>query len=736
MQRSRHSRAFLTAGLVALGSLSGLARGGEPTEKEKLARVQALEWARDPSVAALLTDASPAVRRAAARACGRIAAPGDEIAAAESGRLAALVTGALWNETDGACRREQLLALGQAGTPEAARELVEWRDGPSLAGLPPIVAEDRLAAATALRFAATEADRHSLVRGLLHGEAEVRRESALAIGILEKRARAAGARVHDAATVRALVDVLPSSRIDPLRESDARGDSPRFATVYALAQIADAGPDVRERLARIFAGSVDADVLTEAARGLARSAVGAVASGASPEIAVGEGDPHPSREGPFAAEAKMLDVLSRQTDDARVAGEVVRALAKHRADASARARLVAYLDHASFHARKAACEALAVPPALAGTQPAAELDALAKKLEDPYVSVRGAALEALAKRDPVRALPLAKPFVESKEAQVRVVVAGALGALLANPDTAGPARAALERLVQDEKVHRVRTAALAALGESEQGALALALGLAASETDPGVLEGALDLVAKGLDSDPRCEAALAACYERVRGQRDAFEAREGILTALGERGDKLGDAGRKALELAQSDPVPSVAYAAQKAIASVRGVKAPEAPRRERKVAVEPVDFQGKKPVLVFETTRGSFEVELYPEDAPLHCSNVWRLASSSFYDGLSWHRVVSSFVIQGGDPRGDGTGDPGYTIPDELSARPYVRGTLGMPKTAVKDTGGCQLFFTHGRTPHLDGRYTVFGQIRKGVEVIDLIEEGDRITSVKAHLE
>jgi cyclophilin family peptidyl-prolyl cis-trans isomerase len=92
---------------------------------------------------------------------------------------------------------------------------------------------------------------------------------------------------------------------------------------------------------------------------------------------------------------------------------------------------------------------------------------------------------------------------------------------------------------------------------------------------------------------------------------------------------------------------------------------------------------------------------------------------------------VVQNFVVQGGDPQGSGWGGPGYTVPDEISRRRFERGTLGMPKT-VKDTGGCQVFFTHVATPHLDGNYTAFGRVVSGIEVIDRIEIGDRILSVR----
>jgi cyclophilin family peptidyl-prolyl cis-trans isomerase len=107
--------------------------------------------------------------------------------------------------------------------------------------------------------------------------------------------------------------------------------------------------------------------------------------------------------------------------------------------------------------------------------------------------------------------------------------------------------------------------------------------------------------------------------------------------------------------------------------------------------------------------------------------SNFVRLVREGFYDGLPWHRVVPNFVIQGGDPLGSGWGGPGYALPDEINRRRFLRGTVGMPK-AGKDTGGCQIFITHAPTPHLDGNYTVFGQVTSGLDVVDQIEVGDSI--------
>ncbi len=134
-----------------------------------------------------------------------------------------------------------------------------------------------------------------------------------------------------------------------------------------------------------------------------------------------------------------------------------------------------------------------------------------------------------------------------------------------------------------------------------------------------------------------------------------------------------------------------------------------------------------RNPVVVLETSQGAMEIECFPEDAPVHVANFIQLVEDGLYDGLVWHRVVPNFVIQGGDPEDNGWGGPGYTIPDEINRRRYGRGAVGMPKLG-KDTGGCQLFMTHIPTPHLDGNYTVFGQVVSGLEVIDRIEVGDII--------
>jgi len=106
------------------------------------------------------------------------------------------------------------------------------------------------------------------------------------------------------------------------------------------------------------------------------------------------------------------------------------------------------------------------------------------------------------------------------------------------------------------------------------------------------------------------------------------------------------------------------------------------------------------------------------------------QLARSGFFNNLAFHRVVPNFVIQGGDPRGDGNGGPGYQIRCEINELPYERGAVGMALSG-KDTGGSQWFVTHSAQPHLDGGYTVFGRVREGMDIVDQIARGDRILSV-----
>src|SRR4029453_9908210 len=126
----------------------------------------------------------------------------------------------------------------------------------------------------------------------------------------------------------------------------------------------------------------------------------------------------------------------------------------------------------------------------------------------------------------------------------------------------------------------------------------------------------------------------------------------------------------------------------------------------------------------------GTFQIQLLPEEAPLTVDNFVQLARRGYFNGISFHRVVPNFVIQGGDPHGDGNGGPGYSILVENKEIPYERGAVGMALSG-KDTGGSQWFVTHSPQPHLDGGYTVFGNVIAGMDVVDSIVRGDVIRSI-----
>lgn len=133
----------------------------------------------------------------------------------------------------------------------------------------------------------------------------------------------------------------------------------------------------------------------------------------------------------------------------------------------------------------------------------------------------------------------------------------------------------------------------------------------------------------------------------------------------------------------------------------------------------------------VVTTSRGSFTIELLPSEAPLTVDNFVQLAQRNYFRGITIHRVVPNFVIQDGDPRGDGNGGPGYQIRCEINEVPYDRATLGMALSG-KDTGGSQWFVTHAPQPHLDGGYTVFGRVIAGMDVVDKIARGDVVISIR----
>jgi peptidyl-prolyl cis-trans isomerase B (cyclophilin B) len=123
--------------------------------------------------------------------------------------------------------------------------------------------------------------------------------------------------------------------------------------------------------------------------------------------------------------------------------------------------------------------------------------------------------------------------------------------------------------------------------------------------------------------------------------------------------------------------------------------------------------------------------LEFFPKDAPKTVENFVTLAKKGFYNGLTFHRVVAGFVVQGGCPKGTGTGGPGYTIAAEFNQNKHVRGSLAMARSQDPDSAGSQFYITYGAQPHLDNNYTVFGKVTSGMEHVDRIRQGDKMKSI-----
>ncbi len=190
--------------------------------------------------------------------------------------------------------------------------------------------------------------------------------------------------------------------------------------------------------------------------------------------------------------------------------------------------------------------------------------------------------------------------------------------------------------------------------------------------------------------------------------------------------DAIGD-----LEAWLRSPNATIRQAAAEALTKLKGQPV-VAERVERPQDSSRPPALPRNAKLTVTTEKGEFEVSLYGDDAPLTAANAFALARKGFFRNQTFHRVVPDFVVQGGDPRGDGNGGPGYAIRCEVNHRPYRRGVVGMALSG-KDTGGSQFFVTAAPQPHLDGRYTAFGEVTKGQEVVDALLEGDKIVEVRA---
>jgi cyclophilin family peptidyl-prolyl cis-trans isomerase/HEAT repeat protein len=362
---------------------------------------------------------------------------------------------------------------------------------------------------------------------------------------------------------------------------------------------------------------------------------------------------------------------------------------------------------------------------IGGAGSPADADLLLDLLSDRAAAVRAATFRSLAALDPERFLLALSGLDPDPEPSVRAAIASACGTLPG--ETA--ARLLLPVRETDARVLPAVFAALAAAKlPAAEGPLVDAL------RGPDVVVRAAAADALGSLKATGAVPALQSAYEAAKADAD-YGARASILDAIA------------AIDPAAAGPLLTGALGDREWAVRLRAAALLERvdPARDSSAAIRPAPttlapaVYESQSILApkysthayLDTDKGTIELELAMVDAPLTVHNFVTLARKGFYDGLSFHRVVGNFVIQDGDPRGDGEGGPGYTVRDELNARPYLRGTLGMA-LAGPDTGGSQYFITHSPQPHLDGRYTVFGHVVNGMEVVDAIAPGDVIHRVR----
>ena len=490
---------------------------------------------------------------------------------------------------------------------------------------------------------------------------------------------------------------------------------------------------------------------------------------------------------PATAASGLKELLASADGD--TAGFVARALAKidGAGETEATAITAAYLDGGDRIAQIDRLRALSVLPG--GPARAAILDAV--KSTDPHLRRTGfetvaAVAESLPERDRKGLGSIAAAAVEADPApDVRAAAVEALAAVdvdrffasmeryrLAEPWTVRAAAASRvglfgfhrafggEGSFAQDPDRRVRQAMFEAatkeVGERAAGArtdllsptfrrAVLAL-LGDGATEPG-----LRLPGVGDDSvDVGLRAGLLAALVRAKAAPDLEQVRRFVGLAAAaipwfeieprqmviDLAAALGDEGLLS-GFAAKDRDPTLRVHAAAALAKLKYPSVNDVPRTPESIFTSDDYLEAAARALrstparaTVRTSRGSIILSLRADLAPLTVHNFVRLAKRGYYDGLLFHRVVPGFVAQAGCPRGDGFGGPGYAIRCETSDAPYERGVLGMA-LAGKDTGGSQWFLTHRSTPHLNGKYSVFGKVEQGLEVMDALVQGDRIRSI-----
>lgn len=608
-------------------------------------------------------------------------------------------------------RRRAALAVGRVGLAQGIAPLVQGMADP--------VAEVRAMSAFALGLIGDEAAVEPLVDALGDESAIVQGRAAQALGLIGDPTVAPAVGTMVAAHLTSAFDVDPEDISYPM---EPRIEAFRLG-IYALARL-----KAYEPLAGTVLDDDGQPILwwwpvayalqrIEDPRALPalRTLAGVQGSYGVAFAARGLG----ALKNPSAIGA-LLPLLDTERRDCRVVLAAIRALGQTGHPEGARALLrLARRRGLDPNLRLATIEALGALGAVEATNVLLDL------LSHPWPAMRAAALRSLAQVDAETFIIVVSGLDADSDWSVRVALAEGLAFL--EPDRALPR---LTFLLNDDDA-RVIPAVLSALVRLRAPNAAAVLLEQLKNPDVVVRMAA----ARGIgDLQPeQGEAALAEAYEAGAGD-SSYLARAAALDALAKYG---GPAAVQTLRTALSDPewavriraaerltelAPSGDYAAEIRPAPLRRSADAYAARHLVNPTVSTHAY--------IETDKGTIQVELNVLDAPMTVDNFVTLARDGFFDGLSFHRVVPDFVVQGGDPRGDSQGGPGYTIRDELAPVPYLRGTVGMALD-WSDTGGSQFFITHSPQPHLDARYTVFGRVVGGMEVVDQLQQGDVIRRV-----
>jgi HEAT repeat protein len=617
---------------------------------------------------------------------------------------------ALLADTDPAVRRRAALAIGRVGRAEGVPPLLPALSDPDDAV--------RASAAFALGLIGSDAAVAPLEAILTDASASVRGRAVEALGLIGRSEAAAP--VADAAAA-SCAPVLATVSGDADGGANPDLEFCKLA-LFALVRLGD-----YHHLARVALDQAGQPVSTWWPIAFALQRIGDKrAVPALLKLAADDGVYTPAfalrglaSAGERSAAPLAQAVIARPNVDVRLRIAAIRAIGELGGGAAADALLP--LVRSKDAPRNVALEAVAALGASGDTR---AFDVLLDLFTDPWPAMRAAALTAAARTNPDSFLVVASGLPADPDWSVRAALASVFATLPAEQ-----VRAGLLDLTRD-KDPRVQGPALRALAHVGAPELTSRLFEALQSEDFVVRATAAELIgetkpAEGIDR-------LTAAY--ARGDADAsYVARAAALAALAKYGTEPA---KVVLHQALDDKSWAVRWRAAELLRSLGETAAQPslpAPLRQPASYFESAGLlhPSVSPHAFIESKKGTIEIELNLVEAPVTSQSFIDLARLGFFNGVKIHRVVPNFVVQDGDRRGDGEDGPGFTVMDELSPLPFVRGTIGMALD-WRDTGGSQFFITLSPQPQLDAKYTVFGRVVHGEEVLDQLSQWDVIDHVR----